>query len=68
MRKFNREKDNVEISFLRYEELLLTEQKYEQAIRSMQELGRNSDYVNPKYIRMSLDMLGEDVFLPEKEQ
>ena len=68
MRKFNREKDNVEISFLRYEELLLTEQKYEQAIRSMQELGRSSDYVNPKYIRMSLDMLGEDVFLPEKEQ
>lgn len=68
MRKFNREKDNVEISFLRYEELLLTEQKYDQAIRSMQELGRSSDYVNPKYIRMSLDMLGEDVFLPEKEQ
>ena len=68
MRKFNREKDNVEISFLRYEELLLTEQKYEQAIRSMQELGRSGDYVNPKYIRMSLDMLGEDVFLPEKEQ
>ena len=68
MRKFNREKDNVEISFLRYEELLLIEQKYEQAIRSMQELGRSSDYVNPKYIRMSLEMLGEDVFLPEKEQ
>lgn len=68
MAVFNRKTNTVELTFDRYLKLLLTEQKYEQAVYALQNIGANEQFITTKDTNRILDFLGEDVFLYQNKE
>ena len=63
MRIFKKETETVEIPFDRYEQLIATEQKYEQTVMALQDMGYKGEYISIKDTNRVLEFLGEDVFV-----
>lgn len=66
MRNFDRKGQTVCIPIDCYEELVVTEQKYNQVIYLLQEVTRGK-YMSDSDFRVLLNMLGEESFTEEEE-